>query len=154
MANPLTQTPLEFNILSPQNNATYNTGQVPVIYTVNSGVRYAYFVLDGPSKSTQGWNRFEGNMTLTELSEGAHNITLLVRTTDNNMSPGYAKETFFFNVDFDNTPTTLPSVPSPSIPEYSLIILPIIMVAAIFFIVVLRKKILALQGNRDATSHV
>jgi hypothetical protein len=79
-------------------------------------------------------------MTLTELSEGAHNITLLVRTTDNNMSPGYAKETVFFNVDLDNMPTTLPPVPSPSISEYSLIILPIIMVAAIFLIVVLRKK--------------
>lgn len=82
-------------------------------------------------------------MTLTALSEGAHNITLLVRTTGNNMSPGYAKETVFFNIDLDNTPTTSPSVPSPSIPEYAFSILPIIMVAAIFLIVVLRKKNLA-----------
>ncbi len=139
-ADTFLHTPLQFNIISPQNHATFNTSQVPVVYSVNSDVRYSYYVLDGPSKSTHNWHRFEGNMTLTQLCEGAHNITLLVRVTDNNLSPSYAKETVFFKVDLNNTPSTSTSAPSPTIPEYSSLIMPLLIIATVFWVAVLRKR--------------
>jgi hypothetical protein len=132
---PTTHTPLVFNFISPQNHATYYTDEVQIIYSANSDIRCSYFVLDGPSKSTENWKRFEGNMTLTGLSEGPHNVTILVSMANHSDYPYYAKETVFFTVDLTNP---APS-PSPTIPEYSLIIVPIILITTVFWIA-LRKK--------------
>jgi hypothetical protein len=60
-------------IVSPLNQTTYNTTQVPLIYTTNNKVLWSYYSLDGSDLSY-----FEGNITLPSLSEGQHELTFSV----------------------------------------------------------------------------
>jgi hypothetical protein len=97
------------SFISPQNQTTFNSGNVTIFFTVNSNVAYSYYTLDKIGDSTSGWKRFEGNLTLTGLSEGQHKVTVFVSTE--NTSPGYIEQTVVFNVD--------PNSPSPSVPEFT-----------------------------------
>jgi hypothetical protein len=104
-----TPTPALMTFLSPQNQATYNSGNVSLVFTVNSKVQYSYYTLDKNDSSTKDWNRFDGNITLTSLSEGPHKVTVFVSTE--NTSPGYIEQTVVFNVDLNS--------PQPSVPEFT-----------------------------------
>jgi hypothetical protein len=102
-----TPTPVMLSFISPQNQTTYNSGNVSLVFTVNSKVLYSYYALDETDDSlTSGWKRFEGNITLTGLSAGQHKIEVFAQT-----SPGYVEETVVFNVD--------PNSPQPSVPEFT-----------------------------------
>jgi len=132
-----TPTPLIFKIISPQNNATYSSNEVPVTYSINSNVWYAYFALDKSDSTTDGWGRLNGNVTLTKLSEGSHKLTVFVKPEDNNLSAGYAEETVYFTVDTSNTQVT----PTPTIPEYPIALLPLLVTAFLGAIIKTNKKL-------------
>ena len=82
--------PPKLTVLSPQNR-TYNTSDVKVDFTVNEATSEMLYCLDGKKNQT-----ITGNVTLTGLKNGAHNITLYAADL-----AGYpaAPQTVFFNVD-------------------------------------------------------
>jgi len=83
-------TPPEVSILSLE-NATYKSSDVPLNFTVNKTVSRISYVLDGQKNMT-----INGNITLTELSNGYHNLT--VYAVDEAGNAG-ASETVYFSVD-------------------------------------------------------
>jgi hypothetical protein len=131
-----TPTPLIFKILSPQNNVTYSSNEVPVTYSINSNVWYAYFALDKSDSTTDGWGRLNGNVTLTKLSEGSHKLNIFVKPEDSSQSVGFAEKTVYFTVDTSNTQTT----PTPTVPEYPIAILPLLITAFLVAIIKANKK--------------
>jgi len=69
-------------IISPLNQTTYNTKQVPLTYTINKEILWSYYSLDSPDDSDL--KSFNGNITLPSLSEGQHELRLYVTT---NLTP-------------------------------------------------------------------
>jgi len=99
--------PPHVTILSPENKA-YNTSDVPLDFTVNKTASQITYSLDGNENITA-----TGNMTLTQLSNGAHNVT--VYATDEAGNVG-ASETVHFSVDAPAPfPTTLVIAPIASV---------------------------------------
>jgi hypothetical protein len=92
-------TPPHISILSPENKA-YNTSDVPLDFTVNEAVVHISYSLDGQENVTAA-----GNMTLTRLSNGAHNVTVYAADEAGNMG---ASETATFTVA---VPEPFPVVP-------------------------------------------
>jgi len=91
--------PPNISILSPEPKA-YNTSDVPLDFTVNEAFSQITYSLDGQENITAA-----GNMTLTQLSNGAHNVT--VYATDEAGNTG-ASETATFTVA---VPEPFPTVP-------------------------------------------
>ena len=94
-------------VISPVNQTTYNTDEIELSYTTNSEVIMSYYSLDkgietGPS--TNSWNHFKGNITLTNLSEGSHTLVLLVQTENYFLSGSTPFHTINFNVDTTKHP--------------------------------------------------
>jgi hypothetical protein len=83
-------TPPIVSILSPENE-TYDSSDVPINFTVSETVSQIAYVLDGQENMT-----IDGNSTLTELSNGYHNVT--VYATDEAGTVG-ASETVYFSVE-------------------------------------------------------
>jgi hypothetical protein len=92
--------PPHITILAPENKA-YNTSDVPLDFTVDEAVSQISYSLDGQENITAA-----GNMTLTGLSAGRHNVT--VYATDDAENIG-ASETVYFSVE-EPFPTTLIAV--------------------------------------------
>ena len=63
-------------IISPLNQATYNTTEVALTYTIEKEILWSYYSLDSIDNSDLKY--FEGNMTLHSLSEGQHKLRLYV----------------------------------------------------------------------------
>jgi hypothetical protein len=82
-------TPPSVLILSPE-ASTYDTPDVPLNFTVNESVSQVTYSLDGQKNVT-----VSGNMTLTELSDGAHNITVYAWDDAGNIG---ASETVHFSI--------------------------------------------------------
>jgi hypothetical protein len=82
-------TPPSVLILSPE-ASTYDTSDVPLNFTVNESVSQVAYSLDG-----QGNVTVSGNMTLTELSDGAHNIAVYAWDDAGNVG---ASETVYFSI--------------------------------------------------------
>jgi hypothetical protein len=82
-------TPPHISILSPENKA-YNTSDVPLDLTVNETASQITYSLDGQENVTAA-----GNMTLTQLSNGAHNVTVYAADEAGNIG---ASETATFTV--------------------------------------------------------
>jgi hypothetical protein len=80
----------EISILSLK-NTTYDSSDVPLSFTVNKAVTQISYVLDGQVNRT-----ITGNATLTDLSNGYHNVT--VYATDEAGNVGVS-ETVYFNVN-------------------------------------------------------
>jgi hypothetical protein len=82
--------PPKLTVLSLQNR-TYTTSDVNVDFTVNEATSKMLYCLDGKENQTA-----TGNVTLTGLKNGAHNVTLYAADL-----AGYtaAPQTIFFNVD-------------------------------------------------------
>jgi hypothetical protein len=57
-------------LLSPQ-NITYTKNEVPLTYIINKEAKYVGYVLDNSSG-----NSLTGNTTLSDLSEGQHEVTI------------------------------------------------------------------------------
>jgi len=104
-------------IISPLSQATYNSSQVPLTYTINKEVLKSYYFLDSNSSDLR---YFDGNITLPSLSEGQHEITLAVTTITGptNQQPYQTIKTVIFFIN-TTTPTLTPSsTPNHSIPEF------------------------------------
>ncbi len=91
--------PPNISILSPETKA-YNTSDVPLDFTVNKTVSQISYSLDGHENITT-----TGNMTLTQLSDGAHNVT--VYATDEAGNVG-TSQTINFTI---TKPEPFPTVP-------------------------------------------
>jgi len=96
--------PPEINILSPQ-NTTYSTSSVPLTFTINELASWIGYSLDGQANVT-----ITGNMTLTGLSDGQHNIIVYANDTAGNMG---SSDTVYFTIDITpptiETPTRVPT---------------------------------------------
>jgi hypothetical protein len=91
--------PPNISILSPEPKA-YNTSDVPLDFTVNETVAQITYSLDEQENITA-----TGNMTLTRLSNGAHNVTVYATDEAGNIG---ASETVTFTVAVPEPfPTTL-----------------------------------------------
>jgi hypothetical protein len=86
-------------------NRTYNTAQIPLIFSINEPTSQLLYVLDRTSNTT-----ILGNATLTKLADGSHSLIVYATDTAGNIGKS---DTIFFIV---RTPTPSPSPsPSPSI---------------------------------------
>ena len=88
-------------IISPLNQ-TYDKNKVQLIYDADGEIQRAYYTLD-----YFGNNSFNGNITLTGLSEGPHRILVSVRT-----ERGYASQMTYFSVNTTQTDTAISLAPS------------------------------------------
>lgn len=131
------QTPI-FSVISPENQTTYNTAHVPIVYRVDSKVIWSYYALDtaGEPKSSD-WKSFTGNITLTGLSEGFHKIVISVKTEANVGSsfPTF-EQTISFKTDNDapiatNPALTSPTPVSPELPWLSTLLLLLLLLSAV-----------------------
>ena len=136
-------------ILSPLNQTTYNTNEVPLIYTIDSKIFHSYYSLDTANYAF-GRIEFTGNTTLTNLSEGSHTLRLSLETESHSL---LRYEYFFLTVSFtidsnQSTPTATPTeepTPEPNLsidPNFSLysglaLLIIILVVSAVFLL--LRK---------------
>ena len=83
-------------------NKTYVTADVPLRFVVNEWVSLSY-VLDGKENVT-----IDGNVTLTGLSDGEHNVTVYVQDGAGNIG---ASETINFTIAQETKPETQQSEP-------------------------------------------
>jgi hypothetical protein len=79
----------EITILSPQ-NTTYTATSIQLIFTINNETSWIGYSLDFHENVT-----ITGNITLTELSEGGHNIIVFANDTTGLVG---ASETVYFTV--------------------------------------------------------
>ena len=87
----------KLKMISPQNQ-TYNTNKVDVIYQINSKVIWSYYNLDDQDWSN--WTPFNGNITLSGLSEGSHKLAISVKTVANEHSDNpYETQTIYFKIN-------------------------------------------------------
>ena len=83
----------KLTVISPQNQ-NYNTGNVDVIFNVNSNLIWTYYSLDSGN-----WTRCYGNMTLHGLAEGTHKLIISVKTEANEHSRNAnSAQTVCFNI--------------------------------------------------------
>jgi len=72
--------PPQISIKSPLANATYDTTDIPLIFTVNEATSWIGYSLDGAASVT-----ITGNTTLTGLSYASHRIVVYANDTQGNM---------------------------------------------------------------------
>jgi hypothetical protein len=99
-------------MISPLNQTTYGTKEVPVIFSVNSSVvGESLYSLD----SSSNWPYLIGNGTLPNLSDGPHTLKLIV-TIETQTDTRYVqyRETVYFNVDTNKTTSPTPA-PTPTL---------------------------------------
>jgi hypothetical protein len=125
-----------FIVISPKNQATYNTNQVPITYSVDSKVIWSYYALDTVGEpEISDWKSFNGNKTLSGLSAGPHKIVISVKTEANIYSAfPIFEQTISFKADNNfpiaSNPTSID--PTPNVPELSwLVILPLLLIVLI-----------------------
>lgn len=107
-------------IISPLNQTSYNTNEVPLIYTIDSKVFHSYYSLD-TSYYAIGRIEFTGNTTLTNLSEGPHTFRLSLETESHSLQRyEYFFLTVYFTIDSNqSTPTPTPTAtPEPVVTPY------------------------------------
>jgi parallel beta-helix repeat protein len=92
-------TPPKISLLSPS-NTVYNESSVSLVFNADKAVNWTGFSLDGKENVT-----VTGNVSLSELSNGLHNVTVYATDTFGNMG---ASETVSFTVD---APDSFPVVP-------------------------------------------
>jgi len=94
---PNPYSPFTPTIISPVNQTTYNITEVPLTYTIEKEILWSYYSLD----SYDDWRYFEGNITLSSLSEGKQWLTLsVITTTGPGFEQPYSKhQTIIFYVD-------------------------------------------------------
>jgi hypothetical protein len=99
---------------------TYNQSTIPLNFTLDRAVNWTGYSIDSQDNVT-----FTGNLTLTGLSNGAHNLTIYANDTYGSMS---VSETRYFTVD----------VPAPFPIEFGVIA--VVIVGVIFVVFVLFYK--------------
>jgi len=87
-------------------NQTYNTTEIPLNFTVDKSISQGAYSLDGKGNVT-----IVGNSTLTDLSVGAHNVTVYAWDDAGNVG---ASQTVNFTVVNASTATVQTSEPFPT----------------------------------------
>ena len=139
------------SIISPQNQTTYSTNQVPLTYTIGTEVLWSYYSID--SRNNSDLKSFNGNITLTDLSEGQHELMVAVTTKT---SPLYDQPTqtiqritFFVNTADPSVTPTPTSTPTPTVPELSwLVIVPLLLSVLAVVAIVSHRKTTNSDSNR------
>jgi len=121
-------------VISPLNQTTYNTKEVPLTYAIDKEILWSYYSID--SSNSSDLRNFKGNITLPSLSEGQHKLTLAV--TINHTKIHQTIQTIIFSI---NT-----AAPSPTIPEFPITALLVAVLAAL--------SLLLLTVKRKATIHM
>ncbi|MCW4031287.1 MAG: hypothetical protein NWE80_02885 [Candidatus Bathyarchaeota archaeon] len=102
-------TPPEVSILSPD-NATYNSCDIALDFTVSEKPSLIRYSLDGQERST-----LYGNTTLTDLPDGNHSLTIYAWDVAGNPA---VPETVVFNIikpESESFPTTMVIAPAASV---------------------------------------
>ncbi len=86
----LENTPPKLYVLSPLNQ-TYNESSVSLVFNTDKAVNWTTYSLDGKGNVT-----ITGNVTLTDLSNGLHNVTFYAEDTFGNIGKS---ETITFTVE-------------------------------------------------------
>ena len=96
--------PPNVDVVSPETNGTYLSGNVSLVFAVNRPASWIRYSLDG-----QGNITVNGNVTLSGLTSGLHNVTVYVRDEFENV--GLSK-TISFTVaeSFPTVPVAAASV--------------------------------------------
>lgn len=123
-------------IISPLNQTTYNTNQVPLTYSLNKEILWSYYSVDSTNNSDL--KNFRGNITLPNLSEGQHKLTLAVTT--NTTTIHQTIQTITFSI---NTTTSTPSVP-----EFAITAFLVAVLVAVSLSLYIGKKKLTLNHQR------
>ena len=120
--------PPEISILSLENK-TYNTNNISLDFTVNEPVSKIEYCLDGQEKLI-----IDGNVTLTGLSDGLHNVTVYAADMD-----GYVgiSETAYFKIEAFPTALVIASV----------IIVAVVVVFAVFLLYQRKHKHQSIKTN-------
>ena len=146
--NPTTALSFTPFIVSPKNQTTYSTNQVPLIYTIGTDVLWSYYSLDIGNNSAL--RNFNGNITLTDLSEGQHELMVAVTTKSSYFydQPTQIIQTILFFVNTTNpsstlisTPTTEPFPVPTQIPEFpATLAITLLAMIALVVVVVFRRQ--------------
>jgi hypothetical protein len=88
--------PPEIEVVSPLNQ-TYTKSSAFLVFTVDKVINWTGYSVDGKDNVT-----FTGNITLTGLSNGLHNITVYAKDTFGNTG---ASEAVAFTLDYEPFPT-------------------------------------------------
>jgi hypothetical protein len=96
-------TPPEIKVVSPVNQ-TYDEVNIPLVFNVNEPLNWIGYSLDGKENVT-----IMGNVTLNNLSNGLHNVTIYANDTSGNM--GVSETLNFVVVIPELEPEPFPVVP-------------------------------------------
>ena len=86
------------SVLSPENQQ-FNESNIPLFFTVDKQASWVGYSLDGQETLT-----VTGNTTISELTNGSHNVTVYAEDTFGNKA---ASETITFTVEVESFPTAL-----------------------------------------------
>jgi hypothetical protein len=126
--------PLRVELLSPQNQ-NYTDSQIPLIFHVNLEIKDAYYFLDlNASKHVSLY----GNITLTGLSEGRHQIYLSVNSEDAHIS----------NMTSFNINSTQPSIPILLTQMLPIIVAVVVLAVAFVSLLFYRRHRKAISQNK------
>lgn len=120
-------------IISPLNQTTYNTNNVPLTYALNKEILWSYYSVD--STNSSDLENFSGNITLPSLSEGQHTLTLAVTT--NTSAIHQTIQTILFSI---NTTASIPLVP-----ECPITLTLVVVLVAVSLLLVLGKRKLTIE---------
>lgn len=120
-------------ISSPASKIYYSS-QIALNYTIDKSVSWSGYSLDNQANIT-----LNGNTTLSNLSNGLH--TLIVYANDTYGNSGSSKTSFTISQEMGPTST-------PTAPELSWIILPILSMATLVGIIELKRKHQKLDANK------
>jgi len=110
------------SILSPENK-TYDTTDLPLNFTVDEPVSWMAYSLDGQANVT-----ISGDVTLSGLSDGSHNIIVYAEDAAGNTG---ASQTIYFTIEIPP--------PSEAFPIWIVVTIPIIVIAALALLVYFTK---------------
>jgi len=94
--------PPEIKLIS-LSNQTHNQSSIQIVFIVDEPVNWTGYSLDGQENRT-----VTGNFTLTDLSNGLHNLTVYANDTLGNMG---ASETLNFTIAVSETEPSFPAIP-------------------------------------------
>jgi ABC-type nitrate/sulfonate/bicarbonate transport system permease component len=101
---PFTTTPPKISVLSPLNQR-YNETSIPLVFTVDKLVNWTGYSFDGEPSVTVTSSSLLTNVTIANVTNGVHNVTVYANDTYGNMG---ASETVTFTVAVPQPfPTTL-----------------------------------------------
>jgi multisubunit Na+/H+ antiporter MnhC subunit len=116
-------------IKSPENK-TYTVNDVALTFTVNELTSWISYSLDGKDNVS-----IIGNITLSGLSNGLHNMTVYVTDTAGNTG---ASETIYFTIINETEPE--PSEPFPTILVLGAIVITAVAVASVIIYLIRKRK--------------